>query len=80
MFLCKLELENKLMIGRVRSVERKAVVCRLDSAPEVFGFSVPTCNGESFTANGWKCCTAVPTGTALCGDSERDILFWNPRG
>ena len=76
LFLCKLELENELMVGRVRPVEREAVVCRQGQRAGSVRIQRPDLQRRIVNCPMGGCAVpAVPAGIALRRNAERDVLF-----
>ena len=76
MSLCKLELENKLMVGRVRSVEREAIVSREGQRAGNARIQRPDLQRRIVhRPMGGSAVPAVPAGIAFCRNAERNVLF-----
>jgi len=76
MSLCELELENKLMVGRVRPVEREAVIRRQGQRAGNVRIQRPDLQRRIVHRPMGGCAVpAVPAGITFCRDAERDVLF-----
>ena len=76
MSLCKLELENKLMVGRVRPVKREAIVSRQGQRAGSVRIQRPNLQRRIIhRPMGGSAVPAVPAGIAFCRNAERDVLL-----
>lgn len=76
LFLCKLELKNKLMVGRIRPVEREAVVRRQGQRAGSVRIQHPDLQRRIVhRPMGGSAVAAVPAGIAFRRDAQRDVLL-----
>ena len=74
--LCELELKNKLMVGRVRPVEREAVIRREGQRAGSVRVQRPDLQRRiAHRPMGGSAVPAVPAGIAFCRNAERDVLL-----